>query len=322
MSYSPLLQGDPGYERDSDSASPEPKSMTTDVYTTQDREARGALKYTIYACIAAVACTLVNISFLASLQPKSLTQLPILPISNAIKQAGVRGRLDGPSSYIGLEYVQRYMRMNKTSPPDAELKPITGWPDVALIIDSTRPQAVLSPRASQPHQFTSFGMITPADKSVRADGKGLSTVVQFRVRDFAMERCSLELALTPPGTAHAEHAHDPATTTRSQSQYHFRGYIDVWQLVASEWLDADTFSWNQRPQRGRLAATWDVDPIRSAVGMQKLKLESTVFDCTSGKIVTFEIACAKGREADCDVQWIQPRGEPEVAIWLVQRQSA
>ncbi|KAJ7060893.1 hypothetical protein C8F01DRAFT_968553, partial [Mycena amicta] len=180
--------------------------------------------------------------------------------------------LDGPSSYIGLEYVQGYMRMNKIS---LELKPIAGWPDVALIIDSTRPQAVLSPRASEPHLSTSFGMITLADKTVRADGKGLSTVVQFRVRDFAMERCSLELALTP-------------TTTGSQSQYHFQGHIDIWQLALSEWLDPETFSWNKRPERMRLAATWDVDPF---TGSQKRKLNSTEFDCTSGKIVTFEIAC-------------------------------
>ncbi|KAJ7485124.1 hypothetical protein B0H11DRAFT_1806448 [Mycena galericulata] len=229
-----------------------------------------AMRFAIYACLASMACTFLNISFLAFRK---------VSVTNDIKYAHTE--LEMPNSYIGLE---RAIHDPNSPPP----KPITNFPLFTAQVNQSEPNAVYY---EDNRHFTNFGTAWPTDRKFRV-GSGVSTIVQFRVQDFGMEKCTLTLStsLTAPAPG---------------------GRMDLWKLDKDRRLDPHDVSWKTRPSRSRLVISWDLG--------HSAALTTDEFPCKSTSILTFELACSS--RADCTLQFIQPRNAPESAFLLVQRSS-
>ncbi|KAJ7230410.1 hypothetical protein GGX14DRAFT_553890 [Mycena pura] len=241
------------------------------------------LKFAVYACLASLVCTFLNISFLA------LRQDVATAVSNEVK------------------YTHNAVHDPNEPPPD----PISTWPDLAAQISQTAPGTVFYENNTG-RRFTNFGMAYPTDRTFRVTaGVRTSTVVQFRGRDFGMEKCTLTLVMgmTSPTMGHG-HGRDA-----SEHAYTARGRLDVWQLAqaTNRRLDPERLSWNTRPTRARLLTSWDLATAASAT------LRSDEFACASTSIVTLELACASA--SDCALAFVQPREQPESALLLIQRSS-
>jgi hypothetical protein len=110
----------------------------------------------------------------------------------------------------------------------------------------------------------------------------MSTVVQFRVIDWGMERCRLILNV-PAANSTAYHggAEDPAEN------------IDVWALEHQD--QPELFS---RPDSVlKLTRTHLIAKFKTAPGHKE---SSPIFDCASASNVNVELACSPGRSCDFD----------------------
>ncbi|KAJ7065425.1 hypothetical protein C8F01DRAFT_1366418 [Mycena amicta] len=295
-SYAPLLrQGK--YTDDEDEHEPRIGSVgVCDCDVRQGKRAESlwetrTLKYALFAAFASLLCTFLNISFLALQRNNSSN------ISNDIKYTHVF--LQTPSSYTGLERADPH-------PNEPAPAPMSGWPDLTAQVSEREPSKVFY---ENNRRFTNFGMAYPTDRKFRV-APGVSTIVQFRVRDWGMEHCTLTFAtgMTPPASEHGHsrdemHSHGHPTAT---------GHLDVWQLTQQhERVDPERISWGTRPPRNHLLGTWDLTRAEA--------LRSEEFHCNSTSLLTLELSC-HGSEG-CHLEFVQPREQPESALLLIQRSS-
>ncbi|KAJ7818317.1 hypothetical protein B0H14DRAFT_2520484 [Mycena olivaceomarginata] len=287
-SYTPLLQQDKFADEDGDHLHPVGVCDCGSPHSRRSAEThweKRALKYAIYACLASMACTFLNLSFLTFRR---------VFVTNNIKYAHIE--LETPNSYIGLERAVR----DPNSPPP---KPVSNYPRFSAQVNQTDPSAVYY---EFNRHFTNFGTAWPTDRTFRVAAE-VSTIVQFRVQDFGMEKCTLTLStgMAPPasghhGRRHAGHAHPPPT-----------GRMDLWRLDQARAIDPQRLSWRTRPKRSRLAASWDLAHSAS--------LRTDEFACKSTSIITFELACS-GQE-DCLLDFTQSKEGSESAFMLIQHSS-
>ncbi|KAF8205914.1 hypothetical protein K438DRAFT_1578626 [Mycena galopus ATCC 62051] len=242
------------------------------------------MKFAVYACLASIACTFLNISFLTFRKAF---------VTNDIKYAHIE--LPTPNSYIGLERAVR----DPNSPPP---KPISNFPLFTAQVNQSEPNAVYY---EYNRHFTNFGTAWPTDRKFRVV-TGASTIVQFRVQDFGMEKCTLTLAMNiPRSTSHGHHGREMET------HVHPNGRMDLWKLDQDRRLDPQVVSWKTRPQRAGLVTSWDLAHSAS--------LRTEEFPCKSTSILTFELACSG--EENCTLDFTQNKEEPESALLLIQRSS-
>ncbi|KAJ7822603.1 hypothetical protein B0H13DRAFT_2376579 [Mycena leptocephala] len=237
----------------------------------------------IGACLASLACTLLNISF--------LTVREIL-VTNDIKFSDIP--LDVPNSYYGLENAVR----DSTAQPPA---PIRNPPFFAGHINQSAPSTVFF---EYNRQFTDFGTVYTTDRRFLV-APGISTVLQFRVQDFGMERCNVTLS---PFIYNAE---PPERTTVGAVNDTLIGRVELWRLGLRTRLDPQDLSWRTRPIRSLLLASWEFTSGR--------RMETPEFLCESGSIMTFELACAG--EDDCRIDFNQPRENFTSTLFLMQSSS-
>ncbi|KAF8641552.1 hypothetical protein AX16_009929 [Volvariella volvacea WC 439] len=148
-------------------------------------------------------------------------------------------------------------------------------------------------------------MIYPEDKQFLVNTK-VSTILQFRVLDYGMERCTLTFSLpTPEGLADPHHSKAVALGGPI--------HLSIWRLDSSEPLEPSSLSWSNRPPRRRDAMEFYVQPEGSLI-------ESEEFRCPAGSLQTYEVACSP-RNSDCYIWFQQDHKEPRLALYLTQKQS-
>ncbi|KAJ7267911.1 hypothetical protein C8J57DRAFT_1326138 [Mycena rebaudengoi] len=224
-----------------------------------NRFEKRAMKFAVYACLASLMCTFLNVSFLAARK---------VLVTNDIKDAHIP--LETPNSYFGLENA---FRDASAEPPLNESEPN------AIYYEINR-------------KLTYYGTSYPTDRKFVV-APGISTIVQYRVQDFGMEKCTLQLSTSiPPEASGHGHGRD--------IHAHNMGQIDLWKLDHDRRLDRKSLSWNSRPRRLSLTTTWDVS--------NDAPMETAEFPCATTSILTFELACA--RHSECRLEFIQPRVEP------------
>ncbi|KAJ7589609.1 hypothetical protein C8J56DRAFT_784707 [Mycena floridula] len=222
------------------------------------------MKFAVYVCLASLACTFLNISFLVTRE---------LLVTNDIKYSHIT--LEAPNSYYGLENAV----MDPTAAPPS---PIVNPPFFAGHINKSNPYTVY--REDNRH-FMDFGTVYPTDRKFIVEPR-VSTIAQFRVQDFGMERCTLRLST---GTSNTRDIGTELT-----------GRIELWKLHQKGRLDPNLLSWKTRPQRSLMLASWDASSAN--------RMETETFLCASNSILTFELACAQ--EQNCRLQFNQPREKP------------
>ncbi|KAK7050726.1 hypothetical protein R3P38DRAFT_2866602 [Favolaschia claudopus] len=248
------------------------------------------LLLSILACIASLLYTLLNFSLLLNLNLN-------LSVSNDIKYLDVV--LETPNSYYGLQNAYR----DPTAPPPP---PIHNPAFFAGHINASAPSTVLFKHNPQ---FTDFGTIYTTDRRFIANPQ-ISTIFQFRVQDWGMEKCNITLSLSPsPLSSHGHSTHSHTRSPASPSPSTPRGKVDIWRLDLNKKLPPSTLSWNTRPRRSSLLTSWDLTA--------KQRYETPEFKCASGEIITFELAC----EESCEVDFNQPREGFVTNLFLMQSSS-
>ncbi|KAJ7150743.1 hypothetical protein C8R46DRAFT_1229677 [Mycena filopes] len=251
------------------------------------------VKLAICACLASLACTFFNISFLAIRKPS---------VGNSIKFSNLA--LPEPNSYYGLENAVHNLSAEAPAP-------IRNPAFFAGFVDQSAPASI---PFKWNRQFTDFGTVYPTDRRFVVSAS-ISTIFQFRVQDFGMERCSLNLSVPGPAAPSEEDSHRHLRTRAPALAETLKGRVEVWQLGLDKRLDPTALSWNTRPLRSLLLASWHLSESQEAQ-----QLTSPEFVCASGTIMTFELACAG--KAECEVDFNQPREHPATStLFLIQSSS-
>ncbi|KAJ7038981.1 hypothetical protein C8F04DRAFT_1088138 [Mycena alexandri] len=234
-------------------------------------------------CFVFVAC-LVSLASLAM----NITRTFSPPLSSAPSPT----KLHYPNPYIGLEHAV----LTDVSPP----APIVNFPLVLAQTNSSNPKSV---SLQQPHSLTTFGMIYPQEREFLVDEE-VSTIAQFRILDFRMERCIAVLEI--PSSADV-HDFPNKTVALSDDSLH----LQIWLLDAADDIDPHTLCWVTRPRRTSLLSTMAVRPGHNL-------LESPTFTCPARSLVTLEISCSTPR---CHLQFRQDKKSPRLAFFLRQHSN-
>jgi len=222
---------------------------------------------------------------------------------------------------------------------------LTTFPIIVQPISHSAPNRVFYEESADPkRQFTRFGTISPEDRRILVnaskDGPEISTIVQFRARDYGMEKCRLRLFLDP------NHRHEPSLSetplrrkdwTLSGDTSQFQIWIletplgpEIHQALANSkgqpgyephkygWIDQRKLSYTTRPIRKELLTTFNLSEIQGGRNNAGGMLESTEFECLEDSILTFEIACLS---PSCEVDWWQDRRMP-VGAGIILHQSS
>ncbi|KAI0787539.1 hypothetical protein C8Q74DRAFT_1315427 [Fomes fomentarius] len=175
--------------------------------------------------------------------------------------------------------------------------PITNFPPVALQFDNTDHKRRM--REEERGRPTSFGTVYPDDRRILVNDK-VSTVVQFRNIDYAMERCVLNIVLPERNGTF-----DPNVKLADPS------IVDVWLLDGpTEFSRYIRGSMDYAPKRRELLTTLTF----SRSGPSR----SSEFHCTSGEFTTLELTCSP-TNAGCGVDfWQDQRAKPLGGLYIVQ----
>ena len=122
-------------------------------------------------------------------------------------------------------------------------------------------------------------------------------VMQVRVQDYGLERCSLA-SIIP-------HSSLLEKQKRTLSLANGSATIELWALDSTQGeIDVTSLSWSTRPRRTMLISTINV--------VEGAHTHSSDFDCgISGSLRIFELACPAGNERDCWVDFWQEQPETD-----------
>jgi hypothetical protein len=116
----------------------------------------------------------------------------------------------------------------------------------------------------------------------------ISTIAQFRARDYGMEHCTLEVTLPKeferqPGVIVDHSKTDMKPDERSWQLSGDLQDLEIWGIDATDWLDISKLTYSSRPKR------------LSRLGSLQVRPNDTVsthsFPCPSDSIQSFEIFC-------------------------------
>lgn len=228
-----------------------------------DQSTSANSKRVLWMTYAVVLCTIINVAILIydRADDTSLPDIQSLP---------------RPNPYPGLEPLLR--NISQSDKP----KPINTWPVFIGAVSEADAARVYA--EEPPHAFTPVGTVYPSTKHFRIS-KDLDSIIQFRVRDFAMENCSISILLP-----------DDVLNPESPFDSPLRGsHVEIWKLQTSQLLDPDTLSWKTKPAQESLldVLAWPTDSTTPSV--------STSFGCASRSLQTFRLSCRSDSQSDCEV---------------------
>jgi len=270
-----------------------------------------SLKWNILATWMILICTVLNVTVYFLSSPSG-------------GRGGLAKPLPRPNQFIGLDTLP-YNRTLLTE----DMLSLTTFPTFIHQVNRTKPREVLP--SSGELRFTMFGSISP-ERRLFLLTEEMYTVVQFRARDYGMERCEIELALPEdfdnPGskngsTIHSEsdrpmleHEHEhqhqsfnnpEERTWRLSGDTHD---IEVWTLDTTDWLDLSTLSYSTLPRK--------IERLGALSARSGAVARTRRFGCKSDEIVSVVVFCVgKG----CRVEGWQDTGKPVVGLSLRQHSS-
>ncbi|KAK0209094.1 hypothetical protein DFS33DRAFT_1380576 [Desarmillaria ectypa] len=240
-----------------------------------------ACKFVIVASVVAVLSGICNIAILWIYNTRGST--PRLPHD-----------LPRPNPYIGLERAT----LNPLSPGP---QPIMNFPILAAQVNSEEVDKVYF---DVPSLKTPYGTVYPRETNFTVSSE-VSMILQFRIMDFGMERCTLMGVL--PSAADLERSAKSVPVVSNEA-----AKLEVWFLDGNNvQLNAETLSYSNRPRRKALAGVW------GATMNQRVQISDT-FECLSRSLLTFEFVCT---EPGCYLHFKQDEDEPITAAFISQASS-
>ncbi|KAJ7191610.1 hypothetical protein GGX14DRAFT_380957 [Mycena pura] len=220
-----------------------------------------------------LACTLSLVSLV----------LTISGHYNASVAEATHTKLAYPNPYIGLE---KAVLLDSPTPA-----PIINFPHLLAQVNSSNPTTVY---LQQPHWPTYFGTLYPNDRRFLVTNE-VSTIAQFRMMDYGMERCVAKLEM-------------PSSTELAQlpeKRFSLSGTpfpLEIWALAAGDDIDPHKLSWSTRPLSTQLLLDVTIDRDVKTI-------ESPEFACPSRTLLAFELRCGT---PDCHLQFNQSNKAPRL----------
>ncbi|THV07093.1 hypothetical protein K435DRAFT_788864 [Dendrothele bispora CBS 962.96] len=254
---------------------------------------KGTSKSRSAALVICLLCTLINVALNVLPLGSDSNMYPSRTTFPSSKGLSTRREIDTlrrPSQSIGLQSIHR----NKTAS-----RATTIYPYILSPINENDPTVVYG-NDPKGYLHPLVGTISPEDRQMRASNT-FSTVAQFRVMDFGMEICELQIRI-------------PANQSTDEESFEIASQgLVIYRLDQATSLYADTLSYASRPSRLEKFAD-----VRLDYGMEWTHR----FACTMDEILTFEVACPiSAKPGECEVNWWQNREKPNPAIFLVQYPS-
>ncbi|KAI0347946.1 hypothetical protein BDW22DRAFT_1424185 [Trametopsis cervina] len=176
------------------------------------------------------------------------------------------GQLEWRSTYIDFDVLYKD---SATKGFTSSYRPITNHAQMTTIVSSAHPMQASS--LKQNYKLFIEGNSTVNARRLYVT-PSISTVAQFRVLDWGMENCTLEVAL--PGDS------DEFTTITYVSP---QAEVDVWLLDPTDELESARLSWSTKPARDKFLGTLAVGP--------GVNSSTSSFRCPTASYQTVEIAC-------------------------------
>jgi len=202
--------------------------------------------------------------------------------------------LERPSVYIGMEKVKWSPERIK-SIPDVHNFPIlisqvsNSYPDKVFPIDTPRALGDRGTTSMDDHQI----LITP----------DVSTIVQFRILDYEMERCAVTFEI--PDARELQSRHTDITLDLNGITK-----VQVWELDTNREIDPLVINKRSLPPRKTL-----VDTLHLTMGNHTSTSE---FPCQARSLHTYELTCDA---QDCRVMFWQAMDAPCLAVYMLQKSS-
>jgi len=221
-------------------------------------------------------------------------------------QAALPRQLRMPNQFNGLEGTM------KEGAPWLSNASIVAFPTFLQQVDQSRPSYVYPDDARR--HLSLFGTLSPEDRQLYVSSI-ISTIAQFKIRDYAMERCVLKIVLPRENSISESQLNETLPNDRHRDFVSFPGTIDihVWLLDTSgmkdAWIDPRTLSFKTRPKRVRFFSTLSVEAGFEA--------QSRRFPCKSDSVWSFEVTCKH-----CVLDVWQDKQLPRIGLVVEQYPSA
>jgi len=202
--------------------------------------------------------------------------------------------LDRPSVYVGLEKVKWSADRLKTVPD------IANFPTIITQVSKTYPEKTFP--LDTRRWLSDRGMLSPDEHQILITAD-VSTIVQFRILDYGMERCAVTFDLPDEATIRGRHRDNNLDLNGVAK-------VQVWELDTTCEIDVKTINKRNLPPRKKLLDTLD---------LKMGNLSSTIeFPCKSRSMHTYELACVAH---DCRVMFWQDKDTPFLAVYMLQKTS-
>jgi len=243
----------------------------------------------------AILATLTVLNAIISIALFFLIQTPAIPPR----------QLRMPSQFNGLA------RTIKEGTPWLSNTSIVAFPTLLQQVDQNRPSYVY-PEDPRRH-LSLFGTLSPEDRQLYVSPT-ISSIAQFKVRDYAMEKCAIKIILPRENSISESQLNETLPTDRRRDWVYFTGSMDiqVWILdragMKDVWIDPRTLSFKSRPRRDRLFSTLFVEAGSEA--------QTERFSCKSDSVLSFEVTCR-----DCVLDVWQDKQLPPIGLIVEQYPS-
>ncbi|KAF9562252.1 hypothetical protein CPC08DRAFT_687886 [Agrocybe pediades] len=219
-----------------------------------------------------ISAALISILFLIDMIAFILV-IRMLLDANTI---GSEDTLEFRNPYIGLDELYTSGKVKSST-----YSRLVNEPRFATQISSADPDRVFP--VDLHRWLTDFGFVSPSDRRLKVSTT-VSTIAQFHVLDYGMERCALAVRLPKRG--------DILPHPYSLPVSHDAVALDICELSVSRPLEEQALSFAARPPCLRKLAT-----LQARVGEE---VETPRFDCKSGSFLAYQISCV-GSEESCDI---------------------
>ncbi|KAI0316434.1 hypothetical protein OF83DRAFT_246820 [Amylostereum chailletii] len=184
-------------------------------------------------------------------------------------------QLDWRSSYIGLDALYRDLSYPRPSRPS-----IVNHARLVAHVSSVRPTDVLPVKPTYKLVPPDMGYALVNKRHLLVTSE-VSTIAQFRVLDWGMENCTVDVVIPQQSTN--------ATTVSAIDN---PTVVEIWSLDASAMIDTKTLSWSTKPKRRERIGNLTVASGTSS--------RTAGFACATLSSQTIEIACS-GTQCALDV---------------------
>ncbi|KAA1474023.1 hypothetical protein DENSPDRAFT_860145 [Dentipellis sp. KUC8613] len=175
--------------------------------------------------------------------------------------------LEFRSPYIGFDNLYR----NKSR--STQSGPIFNLGRALWQVSSAEPNKVFP---QWPDSWMSPDGLVPLDDRRVLVNEKTSTIAQFRVQDYGMEKCRITLAIPARSEVDA-----PQATISGLAE---SVELDVWMLSTEKRIKAHKLSWKTKPPRGKHLGTLVATPGTTQ--------ELPGYACASGSLQTIEVTCS------------------------------